>query len=143
MNQDASLEVTGLVSEPAPVNLYSGWNLVGFNSKEAMPVADALSSIDGYYVSVWGYEDGAYKVYIYDDPGMSDLLELQPGRGYWIFVIAACQWTVETGSGQSQKVVSMKAEKPGTLKEMLQKAVRSFMRKHKSHHPPEPPGFMH
>ena len=85
----ATLNVSG--NEPTSTNIpiVDVWNLVGYPKlTSAANVSTALSSIDGNYTIVWGYNasDTAdpWKKYI---PGASignDLATLSSGSGYWI-----------------------------------------------------------
>jgi subtilisin family serine protease len=68
----------------ASIPLTNGWNLVGFNFLQSMPVEEALATLKGDYDTVWGYMDGLWLVYDSHNPGFNDLSELEPGRGYWI-----------------------------------------------------------
>jgi DNA-binding beta-propeller fold protein YncE len=93
MFESATLTISG--STPLnSVEISSGWNLVGYNSSTAQDIADALESIDGNYISVWAYIDGGWLVYDPENPGVSDLLTMEPGYGYWINVREECTWTL-------------------------------------------------
>jgi hypothetical protein len=93
MTEAANLTVSG--TEPSKsIDLLGGWNLVGYNSSTAQPIADALTSISGKVVSVWAYIDGSWKVYDPANPGFSDLTTMEPGYGYWIATTEACTWTL-------------------------------------------------
>ena len=79
------------------ISLYAGWNLVGYPSTTARPIADALSSIEGKYDLVATYDswDTAdhWKKYNAEAPAfVNDLTEMRPGRGYWIRVTEDCRW---------------------------------------------------
>ncbi len=71
-----------------------GWNLIGYPLAQPRPVPAALSSIAGKYLRVFGYdafdEKDPWEVY---DPNVpewaNDLLQMQPGRGYWVLVTEA------------------------------------------------------
>ena len=69
---------------PLSLSLTNGWNLIGFNSLQSMPVVDALAGIGGEVECVWGYKNGVWYVYDPQNPGLSDLEEMEPGMGYWI-----------------------------------------------------------
>ena len=71
------------------INLYTGWNLVGYPSNNhTRTVADALSGVSYDYVQVYNTTSGQIETLV-----SSDIM--QPGKGYWIHVTADCIWTVE------------------------------------------------
>jgi len=79
------------------VPLQAGWNLVGYPSLDARPVGDALTSIEDLCTFVYTYDpsDQADPLKVYDpaaSPEENDLLEMIPGRGYWIRVTEPCEW---------------------------------------------------
>jgi hypothetical protein len=93
MTEAATLPMTG--TEPSKsIDLIRGWNLVGYNSCTHQPIADALKSIEGKYVSVWAYINGQWRVYDPANPGFSDLTTMEPGYGYWIKTKQNCTWTL-------------------------------------------------
>ena len=93
MTETGTLTVTG--TEPSKsLDLIRGWNLVGYNSCTPQPIADALKSIEGKYISVWLYINGQWKVYDPANPGFSDLDRMEPGYGYWIKTTQNCTWTL-------------------------------------------------
>ena len=57
----------------------------------AVPVVEALSSIQGKYTIIWGFEAGGWVLY---DPGapayVNTLQILETGKGYWIYVTEDC-----------------------------------------------------
>jgi hypothetical protein len=67
-----------------PIPLVQGWNLVSYLADESLPVSAALSSINGLYTAVLGYEDEAVSFYPSLPPEMNTLELLRPGYGYWI-----------------------------------------------------------
>jgi len=78
------------VPAPTDIKLWSGWNLIGYNSLNPKTITDALFSISGNYSIVWAYDasDTAdhWKMY---DPGVpfgNDLTIIEPGKGYWIMM---------------------------------------------------------
>lgn len=81
-----SIQIQGQMS-PLSFNLPEGWNLVGFSSLQSMTVEEALADIEGEVESVWGYKDGVWYVYDSQNPGLSDLVEVEPGKGYWLEVL--------------------------------------------------------
>jgi hypothetical protein len=79
MRQDAELEISGDVTAD-PVSLTPGWNLVGYNSPVSRNVSDALSTISrNVKERVWAYEDGKWKVFDPQNPGLSGSHVMEPG----------------------------------------------------------------
>jgi len=93
MNVDSTLSCS-LTDTSGPVNLNIGWNLVGYNSENPMPIGNAMASIDRKYISVWSYANGTWKFYDPAYPGFSNLTQMEPGTGYWINAKEACTWTL-------------------------------------------------
>jgi chitodextrinase/cytochrome c553 len=87
---NVSLTIEGQSVDPgSPIALTSGWNIVPFLPENTMPIAEALSSILGQFVIV---KDGMGQAYI---PAYSidEIGDLQPGRGYKIFVTSNTELT--------------------------------------------------
>jgi len=82
-----SIQFQGQMS-PLSLSLTNGWNLIGFSSLQSVPVEKALAGIEGEIESVWGYKGDNWYVYDPQNPGFSDLDEIEPGRGYWVKVDA-------------------------------------------------------
>lgn len=69
----------------ANIELNSGWNLISlYVQPEDTSIEPVLASIEGKYISVWTYVDGAWLVYDPENPGFSDLVTMEAGMGYWI-----------------------------------------------------------
>lgn len=69
----------------ALLSLKKGWNLISLPvSPASAAIADVLFSISGDYSVVCAYQDGKWRMYNPDTPGLSDLSALEPGWGYWI-----------------------------------------------------------
>ncbi len=105
MTEAATLNVSGSISSDS-IDLVSGWNLVGYNSTNSQAVADALTSIDGKYVSVWAFIDGGWKVYDPANPGFSDLTTVEPTYGYWINTSQECAWSLDFFHAEGRHIVS-------------------------------------
>jgi hypothetical protein len=85
MEQAGKLTITGASVEPnVPLALSPGDNLMSFLADSPLPVATALSSIDGRYSSVLGYEGKAVSFYPGLPPEINSLQFLSPGHGYLI-----------------------------------------------------------
>ena len=85
MNGAATLTVTGEpVAEDTPLLLNEGWNSVSYLPEESTSVSEALSSIDGMYTAVLGFEGRGLSYYPQLSAEMNSLQDLTPGHGYWI-----------------------------------------------------------
>lgn len=95
----AILTVTGWLPDSPSIELRAGWNLVGYPSHTARPVDEALASIDGYYTTVETFDPtdpvNPWKDFDVDVPSYAnDLVLMEPGKGYWIYVTSDCTWEV-------------------------------------------------
>jgi len=99
MTEPAPLPAPGPVPDRTTLHLCAGWNLIGFPAEQARPVRTALSSIEGKYARVFGFDvaDAADPWELFD-PAIpwwaNDLELLQPGRAYWILMTEAADLTV-------------------------------------------------
>ncbi len=85
--------LSNVSSARVPIQLSKGWNLVGFVQDEKMSVSSAISGIMDNLVSVWTYTQTGWKKYIKGLPDtVNDLLEMEPGSGYWLNVTTDCVW---------------------------------------------------
>ncbi len=86
MNQPATLIVQGTPPATA-ISLKTGWNLVGYSSRTAMPIEDYISTVGSKCNSIWTYspQTGEWLRYDANAPAfLSSLGYLQPGSSYWI-----------------------------------------------------------
>lgn len=92
----ASFEVYGNLMLNTTVLLYSGWNLVGYSALMETDLAEALTPITDQLEAVWTYDsDIGWKKYkIYDPFNTNNLDTLIPGKAYWVYVNADCNWTI-------------------------------------------------
>ncbi|MFH1928405.1 MAG: hypothetical protein ABIK79_09625 [Chloroflexota bacterium] len=99
MTQADTLVVSGTTPGSTSQGLCQGWNMVAYPAAESRDVAQALSSISGYYTAVYAYEGGTsnpWKRYFVDaPPWANDLTHFEPGYGYWVRVSEDCTLTVE------------------------------------------------
>ena len=89
MSSPGTLTVSGTMPNTTSISLSPGWNLIGYPAQTSREVATALSSINGKYASVWGYNaaDTGDPLKVYDvvvPSYVNDLTQLQPGWGYWV-----------------------------------------------------------
>jgi hypothetical protein len=77
----------------SPIPLHQGWNWIGYLPRETLPTATALKSIQGQYLRV---TDG---VRTYDPalPQFSNLLFLDPGKGYLLFATTSTSLVYSAG----------------------------------------------
>jgi len=91
MTSDDTLPISGTVPESTDFVLKTGWNLIGYNSLDSQPVAEAISSISSNYSIIWTYNasDTTDHWKKYDHPSVpfgNDLIIVEPGKGYWIMM---------------------------------------------------------
>ncbi len=86
------------VQQAQVMSLETNWNLVSFYQDPAdTSIANALSNIQGMYISVWAYTDNKWRVYDPKNPDFSDLGEITAGKGYWFNMSSSADLAV-TGS---------------------------------------------
>ncbi|OHB72455.1 MAG: hypothetical protein A2W23_08840 [Planctomycetes bacterium RBG_16_43_13] len=80
-----AITIAGFADGEWPI-LTPGWNLVGFPVAVNTAVADVLAQrYSGVPVeAVWGYVDGQWRSYVTGNVGMSDLIDVEAGKGYWL-----------------------------------------------------------
>jgi len=90
MTSDDTLNISRTMPAPTDIELWSGWNLIGYNSLNPQTITDALSSIDGNYSIIWAYNASDstdhWKKYDPNTPFGNDLANMEPGKGYWIMM---------------------------------------------------------
>jgi hypothetical protein len=89
MSEDATLSVP-TTGAGRSVSLTSGWNLVGYNGTGPQSTTNALKSIEGKYVAVYGFNGESYRSHLPGEGG--DLTQLRPGEGYWIYMDSGATW---------------------------------------------------
>ena len=77
-----SIQIQGQVS-PVSLDLQSGWNLIGFSSLQRVSVEEALAGMN--YQILWGFTYGDWQVYDLMNIEISDLVNFETGRGYWLY----------------------------------------------------------
>jgi hypothetical protein len=88
MTSHDNLTVVGEVPHNTTIQLYKGWNFVGYPSFTDRTVGDALNGLP--YEQVEGYENSPpYYLRILSD---SDVMTA--GCGYWIRVAEDCTWMI-------------------------------------------------
>jgi hypothetical protein len=75
--------------------IQSGWSLISLpRQPNDTSISTCLNNIAGKYLSVWAYENGSWKVYDPNNPGFSDLLTFEAGKGYWINMTESANLTL-------------------------------------------------
>jgi hypothetical protein len=107
MKSACNLSVVGAIPESTDIALYEGWNLVGYPSLKSRNFNGALSGITWQAVQ-------HYDAFNANDPwkhnstkkpdNLNDLKEMQPGRGYWVYVTINDTW-VRTRTIENNKMV--------------------------------------
>jgi len=72
------------LAEDAPLELAPNWNLVSYLPRTSLLVTQALAGIEGQYLAVQGFDQGALSFYPDLDPSFNTLTEMRPRFGYWI-----------------------------------------------------------
>jgi hypothetical protein len=95
MKSDDTLSISGSEPTVKSIPLSAGWNLVGYNSLNSMPTAEAMSSVAGNWNSVWSYDGGNWKRYDMTGPDfLNSLTFMEPGKGYWLNMKSPDTWTL-------------------------------------------------
>lgn len=113
-----TLQVSGTVPAETTIQLCPGWNLIGYPLAQPRSVPNALHSIAGKYLRVYGYDpnDPADPWEVFDvgvPDWANDLQTMRPGRGYWVFATEATTLTLaNTGPPPD---VAIASPGPGTF----------------------------
>ena len=94
MDQAGTLTITGTTPGETAINLIGGvWNLAGYSSMTQQEAANCMSAVVAFINSVWEYHPATgWKIYV--PGGVSDLIYMKPGYGYWIKADLDCVWDV-------------------------------------------------
>ncbi|UCG70281.1 MAG: exo-alpha-sialidase [Thermoplasmata archaeon] len=107
MKNKCNLSVVGALPESTDIALYEGWNLVGYPSLKASNLNDALSGINWQAVQRYDAFDSNdhWKHNSTSKPdNLNDLKEMQPGRGYWVYITINDTW-IRTRTVEDNNVV--------------------------------------
>ncbi len=92
MPNATTLTIIGWPIDNITVQLYRGWNLVGYTFPTTQSIADALLSVAGIYIHVSTYA-GGWQQHIVDTPDFLNSFDtLESGHGYYIHVNEDCTW---------------------------------------------------
>jgi len=87
---DNLLTVQGAIPATSNINLYTGWNLVGYPSTTVRP-ADATLPVQADMVSVY---DGGSPYLITDETDLANV-DMINCNAYWVHVSGDCVWSVD------------------------------------------------
>jgi len=94
MKTSAKLTITGINIPDKKIQLYPGWNLVGYNS--SIPIQNALKSLPpGAAIYFYNNTIEAWQRYITDEPSYLNVFQQSIlGNGYWVFALDNYLWNV-------------------------------------------------
>jgi len=113
-----TLPVSGTAPAETTIQLCPGWNLIGYPLAQPRSVPNALHSIAGRYLRVYGYDpaDPADPWEVFDigvPDWANDLQTMLPGRGYWVFATEATTLTLSNTGPPPDVAIASPA--PGTF----------------------------
>ena len=115
MSAPAAMPNPGTLADETAIHLCPGWNLIGFPAEQPRPVRTALSSIEGKYTRVFGFDpaDSADPWEFYDvavPSWANDLDLMQPGRGYWVLATAEADLTISNDGAEPEVALTAPAD---------------------------------
>ena len=93
-----TLTIIGRELTDTTIQLYGGWNCVGYNSTNPQPRVTAMSSLSGSYIAIYAYdsETGNWMSHIVGVPSIANNLdELKPSMGFWILMNQDDEWILQ------------------------------------------------
>jgi hypothetical protein len=83
---------------PAPIQLYSGWNAIGF-AGVGTPAYQAFSSLSGKWLMAFRYNNQfrQYDRTIFDSEPTRNIFA-EPGNGYWVYLSGPGQYSLPPGN---------------------------------------------
>jgi hypothetical protein len=95
LKRGPGLEIHGTpVSPSTPLDLLSGWNMIGFLPNLSIPVETALAGISDRLVMAKNNRGGAY----IPEYGINTLVSMSPGQGYQVYLSSAGTLVYPTGA---------------------------------------------
>ena len=88
MDASGNIDMTGWTASTAPIPLYPGWNLIGYNGTDNLRTAEALANVGEGWQIIWGWENGLWyaKHSTLNDFSALPLNSLSKGKAYWMKV---------------------------------------------------------
>ncbi len=111
MTAPAPVPSPGTLADETTIHLCTGWNLIGFPAGQARPVRTALSSIEGKYARVFGFDPAdtsdPWEIYDVAVPAWANDLELmQPGRGYWVLATSETDLVISNAGAEPEVAIT-------------------------------------
>jgi hypothetical protein len=111
LKRGPGLVVQGTPVNPStPINLLSGWNMIGFLPNLSIPVETALAGIGDRLVIAKNNHGGAY----IPEYGINTLVTMSPGQGYQVYLSSAGTLVYPTGGFPKVTAPSPGIARPGT-----------------------------
>jgi hypothetical protein len=98
---DISLNICGTEASDKNLNLTAGWNIIPVLSRSDVPVEEVFGALGNNLVVA--KEIAGYKLY-YPAFSINSLGSLQPGKAYYVKVLAACTITFPEAGGSKASV---------------------------------------
>jgi RHS repeat-associated protein len=107
----APMPSPGTLADRTTFHLCAGWNLIGFPAEQARPVRTALSSIEGKYARIFGFDPAdavdPWELYDVSVPSWANDLDLlQPGRGYWVLATADADLVISNAGAEPEVAIA-------------------------------------
>ena len=95
MNSSATLNVAGDVPSATPIQLFKGWNFIGYPSLSARGNTSLPGEVD--YIYYYNASDPSDPWKAWDSGGFTpdDLTQLRTGQGFWVHCSADTTWVVD------------------------------------------------
>ena len=87
MNNTDSISMTNWAMPQGSESLYTGWNLIGYNGTDGLPVSDALNIISGQWSIIWNWMAGTWyatHATLNLSSTIQPITNLYQGKAYWI-----------------------------------------------------------
>jgi hypothetical protein len=90
MDASGNIDMTGWTASTAPIPLYPGWNLIGYNGN------DGTINPPSGWVIIWNWENNTWKAKkapeITGTLNVPELTTLEKGKAYWIKMGGDAEW---------------------------------------------------
>lgn len=96
LSAEAALPIHGSFPVDTSIQLYAGWNQVGYKEVETVKLEAAVDPISSKISSIWTYDVSADYWYRYDWTSplwwLNDLDKVEPGKAYWVNMYENVIW---------------------------------------------------